>query len=239
MAPSEALLELSGVEAGYGKKQVLGGISLSVGHGEAVALLGHNGAGKTTTLRTAFGLEPLWGGSVAFEGTALSRRFRPRDAVELGMAMIPAERFVFPDLSVGDNLLLSARSLRPPERVARIEEAYTAFPILAERRKQLAGTMSGGEQRMVSLSMALMTKPRLLLLDEPSLGLSPVIAESIMARVRGLVDDGMSVVLVEQNVALALSVASRVYVIRAGGVIVAEASTDFENRGKEAWWKLF
>jgi branched-chain amino acid transport system ATP-binding protein len=239
LAPSETLLALEGIEAGYGKKQVLNGVSLEVGVGEAVALLGHNGAGKTTLLRAAFGLEPLWGGGIAYAGRGLPHRYSARDAVRMGMAMIPAERFVFPDLTVGDNLLLSARSLARADREARIAEAFAAFPVLEERRRQLAGTMSGGEQRMISLSMALMSRPRLLLLDEPSLGLAPVIAESIMERVRGLVADGTSVILVEQNVSAALSVASRVYVIRGGEGIVGESTAEFEARGREAWWKLF
>jgi branched-chain amino acid transport system ATP-binding protein len=239
LALSEPLLALDSIEAGYGKKRVLNGVSLEVGKGEAVALLGHNGAGKTTLLRAAFGLEPLWAGGVAFDGERLGDRYRSRDAVRMGMAMIPAEHFVFPDISVADNLMLSARSLSRGVRDERIEEAFTAFPVLKERRRQMAGTMSGGEQRMVSLSMALMTKPRLLLLDEPSLGLSPVVAETIMTRVRGLVDDGMSVILVEQNVSAAIALASRVYVIRGGAGIVAEAAAEFEARGREAWWTLF
>jgi branched-chain amino acid transport system ATP-binding protein len=229
LAPSEQrLLELDAVSTGYGKKQVLDDVGLHVGPGEAVALLGHNGAGKTTLLRTVLGLQPLWRGSVRFAGDAGDR-----------MAMVPAERFVFAELTVADNLRVSARGLSAADRAQRMAEAYARFPVLEERAGQLAGTMSGGEQRMVSLSMALMPRPRLLLLDEPSLGLAPVIAERIVALVRDLVADGMSVVLVEQNVAAALTVASRVYVLRSGRVLVEESADALAARGRESWWELF
>ena len=172
--------------------------------GEAIALLGHNGAGKTTLLQTVFGLQPIWKGRLLFAGRPLGERHSARAAVALGIAMIPAERFVFPDLTVLENLRLGVRGLSAAEGAQRIHAAYEDLPILRERAGQLAGTMSGGEQRMVSLSMALMRKPALLLLDEPSLGLSPAIAEQMMARVRRLVTQGVSVVLVEQNVPAAL-----------------------------------
>jgi branched-chain amino acid transport system ATP-binding protein len=155
------------------------------------------------------------------------------------MAMIPAERFVFPDLTVLENLRLGVRGLSAAEGAQRIHAAYEDLPILRERAGQLAGTMSGGEQRMVSLSMALMRKPALLLLDEPSLGLSPAIAEQMMTRVRRLVTQGVSVVLVEQNVPAALGVASRIYVLRSGRIILEEDAQAFTARGRENWWELF
>jgi branched-chain amino acid transport system ATP-binding protein len=155
------------------------------------------------------------------------------------MAMIPSERFVFPDLSVFDNLRVSAMGLSKAEHSEAFELAHAHFPILRERANQLAGAMSGGEQRMVSLAMALMRKPRLLLLDEPSLGLSPAIVEQVMARVRDLVRTGMSVILVEQNIPAALDVASRVYVLRSGHIILEESGEQFAARGREGWWRLF
>jgi branched-chain amino acid transport system ATP-binding protein len=232
-------LKLSDVDAGYGKKLVLSGVNLSVGRGEAIALLGHNGAGKTTVLQIIFGLLPLWKGSISVDGRTLERSRASRNTADLGMAMIPSERFVFPDLTVLENLRLSARGLSAAEREQSLAGAYEEFPILKTRGGQLAGVMSGGEQRMVSLAMALMRKPRLLLLDEPSLGLSPAIAEQLMARVRQLVVEGTSVVLVEQNVPAALSVASRVYVLRSGKIILEEAAATLSTQPREAWWSLF
>jgi branched-chain amino acid transport system ATP-binding protein len=233
------LLEVRGLSTGYGKKQVLDEVTMTVRAGEAVAVIGHNGAGKTTLLRSVFGLQRPWAGSVSIAGNALGTGHDAARAVDLGLAMIPAERFVFPDLSVLDNLRLSARGLAAGERNRRIEAAYTAYPVLRERARQPAGTMSGGEQRMVSLSMALMPQPRLLLLDEPSLGLSPVIVQQLMDRVRLLVREGMAVILVEQNIPAALSVASRVYVVRSGRIIQELSAEELRAMGREKWWQLF
>lgn len=246
MAPSETLssaatplLSVAGIAAGYGKKRVLDDIDLRIGAGEAIALLGHNGAGKTTLLQAIFGLQPIWKGQVAYAGRPLGERRSARVAVALGMAMIPAEHFVFPDLTVLENLRLGTRGLSTAESARRIDAAYVDYPVLRERANQLAGSMSGGEQRMVSLAMTLMRSPSLLLLDEPSLGLSPAIAEQVMARVRGLVAKGVSVVLVEQNIPAALSVASRIYVLRSGRIILEELAEAFAARGPENWWSLF
>jgi branched-chain amino acid transport system ATP-binding protein len=237
--PPDPLLSVAGVTAGYGKKRVLDHIGLSVVPGEAIALLGHNGAGKTTLLQAVFGLQPLWQGEMFFAGRSLGPRHSAPAAVALGMAMIPAERFVFPDLTVLENLRLGARGLNAAESARRIEAAYADYPVLHERADQLAGSMSGGEQRMVSLAMALLRKPSLLLLDEPSLGLSPAIAERMMRRVRGLLTQSVSVVLVEQNIPAALGVASRIYVLRSGRIILEESATAFAARGRENWWSLF
>jgi branched-chain amino acid transport system ATP-binding protein len=240
LAPSDgALLALEHLCAGYGKKQVLESVDIHVNPGEAVALIGHNGAGKTTLLRVAFGLHTLWGGSVRVAGHDVGRQYDARDAVRMGLAMIPAERFVFPDLTVLDNLRLSARRLDGVKQARRLEWAYESFPVLRERGKQLAGTMSGGEQRMVSLAMALIGEPRLLLLDEPSLGLSPAIAEQLTTHVRELVTDGTAVLIVEQNVPAALAVASRVYVLRSGSVIHEGGAQELLAMGREHWWELF
>ena len=247
MAPFEALpgllpdplLSVAGLATGYGKKRVLDHVDFSIGRGEAIALLGHNGAGKTTLLQAVFGLQPVWQGEIVFAGRPLGERHSAHAAVALGMAMIPAERFVFPDLTVLENLRLGARGLSTTESSRRIDAAYAEYPVLRERTGQLAGSMSGGEQRMVSLAMALLRQPLLLLLDEPSLGLSPAIAEQMMARVRALLAQGVSVVLVEQNIPAALSVASRIYVLRSGRIILEESSSSFAARGRENWWDLF
>jgi branched-chain amino acid transport system ATP-binding protein len=238
-AGAAPVLALANVVTGYGKRRVLEDVSLTVNAGEAIALIGHNGAGKTTMLQTMFGLQPLWGGRIVVDRSSLGPRHSAADAVHLGMAMIPAERFVFPDLTILENLRVSARTLSPAARDAQLTAAFSDFPILRERQSQLAGTLSGGQQRMVSLAMALMSRPRLLLLDEPSLGLSPAITEQMVARLNTLVKSRMTVVLVEQNIPVALAVASRVYVLRSGRIIVEETSDELRARGRENWWKLF
>ena len=232
------LLTLSGIGTGYGKKSVLTNINLTLNRGEAIAIFGHNGAGKTTLLQTIMGLRSPWSGTMIFRGNSIAKH-TARTAVNLGMAMIPSERFVYPDLTVRENLLLSAVVLPRTTRDQALELAYAQFPILRERKSQLAGAMSGGEQRMVSLAMALIRKPQVLLLDEPSLGLSPAIVEQVMRTIRGLLADGVSVVLVEQNIPAALSVAARAYVLRSGEIILEESGQQFANRGREGWWQLF
>ncbi len=235
-----SILTAENLSAGYGKKQVLHGVGLRVAPGEAVAVLGHNGAGKTTLLRAIFGLLPPWDGQVTFEGQ-LASRISASASVRRGMAMIPSERFVFADLSVADNLRLGALTVPGARaRKARLDAAYETFPLLKERSKQLAGTMSGGQQRLLSLAMALMTEPRLLLLDEPSLGLAPALAQSVLRQVKELVADrGMSVILLEQNVASALELASRVYVMRSGRIILTETAQHLLEMGPQRWWELF
>jgi branched-chain amino acid transport system ATP-binding protein len=230
------LLEVSELRAGYAGRDVVYGVDFKVGTGEIVTLLGHNGAGKTTTLRSIFGLQRPSGGSVRYAGRELTGS-RASRSIRAGISFVPAERFVFADLSVVENLELGA--LTAAEHYEeRVEKVFTLFPVLAERTKQLAGTMSGGQQRMLSLGMALMTAPRLMLLDEPSLGLSPKLAEEVMDTMRNLVaGDGVSVLLVEQNVDQALRHADRAYVMRSGRII-ADASAE-DLRAKETWWDLF
>ena len=237
--PHDAILRFEGVTTGYGAKRVLSDVSFHVGRGEAVALLGHNGAGKTTALKAVLGLQKTWDGAVSIDGAAVGPGHTPRDAVGQGVAMIPSEHFVFPDLTVHDNLRIAAQGLASAQTRERIDAALDDYPILRERLHQRAGTMSGGQQRMVSLAMALMRKPRLLLLDEPSLGLSPAIAQEVMQRVMLHVESGMSVLLVEQNVPLALSLASRVYVARSGRIIREMTAEALRDMGRERWWELF
>jgi branched-chain amino acid transport system ATP-binding protein len=233
-----ALLDVVGLRAGYDGRPVVFGVDLAVSPGEIVAVLGHNGAGKTTSLKAIFGfIEPM-SGTVSFRGrevTALSAVEHARR----GMTFVPAERFVFHDLTVHDNLLLAAAHEPSVERRAehrrRVDDL---FPVLAERRTQHAGTMSGGEQRMLSIGMALMAGPRLLLLDEPSLGLSPLYVENIMDAIRGVADElRVGVLMLEQSVAQALRVADRVYVMRSGETIAHETSEVLRNR--EQLWDLF
>jgi branched-chain amino acid transport system ATP-binding protein len=226
-SPAASVLTLDGLGAGYGRKQVVFDVSLDVGDGEIVGILGHNGSGKSTTIRTVLGLLKPMGGRVVYKDRDCTGR-SPRLNVSDGMALIPSERFVFQDLSVTDNLLLGAANDPDPERRARrMELVLDLFPILAERASQPAGVMSGGQQRMVSLGIALMSSPKLLLLDEPSLGLAPIVTREIFRIVRELNEqDGLTVLVVEQNAAIALDVASHAYVLEVGKVAVSGTSAE-------------
>jgi len=206
--------------------------------GEIVAVLGHNGAGKTTMLKTVFGLLRPMKGRVVYKGEDVSNA-PPARHVKMGMSYTPAERFVFANLSVSVNLRLAA--LQEPsreERDRRVARVYEMFPILEERKNQLAGTFSGGQQRILSVGMALMSDPRLMLFDEPSLGVSPAVTQQILASLRQMADqDGRAIILVEQNVGYALREADRVYVMRSGSVILEESADEMRKRGH--WWDLF
>jgi branched-chain amino acid transport system permease protein len=232
------VLDVKGLQAGYGTKQVVFDIDVHVDAGEVVTVLGHNGSGKSTTIKTILGLFPSMGGTVTFFGKDVSRA-GSRANVKAGMALIPSERFVFPDLSVLDNLLLGgANELDPVRRKQRMAQVYELFPVLKERTDQLAGTLSGGEQRMLSLGLLLMAGPKLLMLDEPSLGLAPVIVQQIFDSVRSLAqEEGLSVLLLEQNVGQALRVTDRAYVMRSGRVILEETAE--QMRARPSYWDLF
>lgn len=239
-APEAAgpLLDVRGLTAGYGRKQVLHGVDLKVTAGEIVTLMGHNGAGKTTTIRSVLGALRPRAGTIRISGRDTTRD-PVRKVVAAGVAMIPSERFVFPDLTVHDNLLLGAANAPSgsdtAERLATVKEL---FPILQERSRQHAGSMSGGQQRMVSLGMALMARPRLLLLDEPSLGLAPSVVETIFGRLRDLADgERIGILLLEQNVKQALRIADRAYVMRSGQVILEEDAD--RMRLRPDFWDLF
>jgi len=219
------LLRLADVRAGYGDSVVLQGLSLEVGEGEAVCLLGPNGAGKTTTTRVVSGLLRPWGGEVRFAGTDVCAVPAHR-RVDLGICLSPEGRQVFPNLTVRENLLLGAFARRPrAQRDQTLEEVLTLFPRLRERSRQRAGLMSGGEQQMLAIGRALMGRPRLLMLDEPSLGLAPKIVLEVFATIAKVVQSGISILFVEQNAQAALSVARRGYVL-ANGVVTAAGSAD-------------
>jgi branched-chain amino acid transport system ATP-binding protein len=232
------VLDLQGLQAGYGRKQVVFDVDLHVATGEIVTVLGHNGSGKSTTIKTVLGLIPAMGGTVTYLGNDVTRA-GSRANVKAGMGLIPSERFVFPDLSVLDNLLLGAANEPDADRrKERMADVYQLFPVLRERSDQLAGTLSGGEQRMLSLGLLLMSGPKLLMLDEPSLGLAPVIVEHIFGAVRSLArDEDLSVLLLEQNVGQALRVTDRAYVMRSGRVILEETAAQMLAR--ESYWDLF
>lgn len=234
----ETVLSIEGLNAGYGRKQVVFDVSMHVGLGEIVGVLGHNGSGKSTTIKTVHGVVPPLGGRITYQG-ADTKGNGTRTNVRNGMALIPSERFVFQDLTVLDNLLLGGANEPDADRRAkRTELVYDLFPILKERSTQLAGTMSGGQQRMVSLGLALMASPKLLMLDEPSLGLAPTVVQQIFAAVRHLADtEGLAVLLLEQNVGQALRIVDRVYVMRSGRVLLEETVEQMRARG--SYWDLF
>ena len=212
------MLALDGVAAGYGDVLAVRSISLEVAPGECVALIGANGAGKTTTLRAIAGLLPLRGGRILFEGRPLAG-LTPREIVALGLAHVPEGRQVFASLTVLENLEMGART--PAARAARretLDEVFALFPRLKERTPQAAGTLSGGAQQMLAIGRALMARPRLLLLDEPSLGLAPIAVRSIMEIVATVNRRGTTILLVEQNVRRALALCGRGYVVENGVV---------------------
>jgi branched-chain amino acid transport system ATP-binding protein len=211
------LLQVRALRAGYGAVEVLRGIDLQVGEGEAVALLGSNGAGKSTLNNVVCGLFPAWSGHVGFDGTDLTRAHY-RDVVKAGLIQVPEGRRIFPNLTVRENLELGAFTRARERRADNLERAFVLFPRLRERARQVAGTLSGGEQQMLAIGRGLMAQPRLLILDEPSLGLSPLLVEELFALIRTLRDDGLAVLLVEQNVGQSLEVADRAYVLENGAI---------------------
>lgn len=215
---SAALLTMEGVRANYGDFQALFNVTLEIRAGEIVTLIGANGAGKTTTLRVVSGLLPSRHGRLRFEGQDISK-LPPHEIVVRGVSHVPEGRQLFPHMSVEENLALGAYIRRARSRLKdAMEEQFELFPRLKERRRQLAGTLSGGEQQMVAIARGLMTAPRLLLLDEPSLGLAPKIVEEVFAKVQQISKSGVTVLIVEQNVVDGLSISDRGYVVENGEI---------------------
>ena len=219
------MLEVTGLEVRYGNVTAVKGISLEVREGEVVAIIGPNGAGKTSTLRAITGLVPSAGGRVVFRGTDVSR-WKAHRIVTLGLGHAPEGRRLFPQMTVMENLRMGAYRRRVPSEIGRtIAQVEELFPRLAERRTQLAGTLSGGEQQMLAIGRALMAEPRLLVLDEPSFGLAPMIVREIGRIVRLINHErGVSVLLVEQNARMALGIAGRAYVMETGRVVLSGPS---------------
>jgi len=211
------VLALEDVRSAYGRIEVLHGVSLEVRNGELVTLVGANGAGKTTLLKAISGVQPISGGRMRFAGEPLER-VRAHARVALGIAQVPEGRQLFTPLSVEDNLLLGAWARRSAAPDAQLARVYALFPMLAELRRLAAGSLSGGQQQMLAVGRALMAKPRLLLLDEPSMGLAPIVVDQILGILAQLKEEGMTVLLVEQNARAALSIADRGYVIETGRV---------------------
>lgn len=230
------LLTVEGLRVGYGKVEVLHGIDLTVRPGEIVALLGSNGAGKTTTLRALSGLEPVRGGTIALNGAGITNLPAHKIAA-LGLAHVPERRRLFAPLSVEENLKLGGYLIRGQhaELKRRIETMYALFPRLLERRLQLAGTLSGGEQQMVAIARALILQPRLLVLDEPSMGLAPLVVRAIFGIIKRLRDEGMGILLVEQNARQTLKIADRAYVLENGAIMLeGDAATLAQDRRVQA-----
>lgn len=217
-----AMLELNDVHAYYGKIHALKGISITVDKGEIVTLIGANGAGKSTTLRTISGLLPPQEGTIQYEGDDLTK-YKAHDIVYKGIAMVPEGRGVFSRLTVAENLDMGAYTRKDKEAInSDLERVYDLFPRLKERRTQVSGTLSGGEQQMLATARALMASPRLLLMDEPSMGLAPVLVEDIFETVLAINEEGTTILLVEQNAQMALSVANRGYVLQSGEIVLQD-----------------
>jgi branched-chain amino acid transport system ATP-binding protein len=218
-----ALLELDGIHTSYGEIRILQDVSLEVGEGELVCLLGGNASGKSTTLKTILGLVTPYAGSVRFVGEEVTRR--PTSyRIARGMAIVPENRRLFAPMSVQENLEMGAY-LRNGGRKEDFERVYTLFPLLYERRKQLAGTLSGGEQQMVAMGRALMSRPKLLLMDEPSMGLAPILVERNFDIIKQVHESGVAVLVVEQNANVSLSIADRGYVLQTGRVVLADEAS--------------
>lgn len=220
------MLEIDKLAVAYGHLQVLWDVSLSVEKGQLVALVGSNGAGKTTTLKTVQGLLKPLNGQVRFMGKNV-HLMQTHQIVEAGMSLVPEERLLFPEMTVVENLELGAFAPIPRrKRAATLEWVYELFPRLKDREKQKAGTLSGGEQQMVAVGRALMAKPSLLMLDEPSLGLAPLIVEELFGIIERINQEGISILLVEQNVQVSLALAHRAFIMETGRVILTGAGTE-------------
>lgn len=220
------MLEVQDVATGYGRAQALWDVSLRVGDSEIVTIIGPNGAGKSTLVNVLAGIHPVWEGQVVLDGVELTA-LEPHEVCRAGISVVPEGRQVFSDMTVADNLEIGAYhpGARPGRR-ATLEQVNEIFPVLAKRHKQLAGSLSGGEQQMLAVGRALMAQPRLLLLDEPSLGLAPVIVDTIFENLRRINGEGTSVLVVEQNVVEALELASRGYVLEQGRIVKEAPASD-------------
>jgi len=229
----QPILELKNVHSGYGSIKALKGISLKVMPGEIVAIIGANGAGKSTTLMTICGIVPVDRGEVFYEGKLINK-VSPEKLPTMGLCQVPEGRRIFPRLTVEENLILGAFHREDKDQIAKdIQHSYDLFPILGERSRQHGGTLSGGEQQMLAIARALMTKPKVLLLDEPSLGLAPIIIQQIFNIIADInKEEGTTILLVEQNANLALQAASRGYVVETGEITLEDKASDLLKNPK-------
>jgi branched-chain amino acid transport system ATP-binding protein len=233
------MLRVEHLTSGYGRIAVLRDVSLDVAKGEMVALVGSNGAGKTTLLRAISGVQPITGGAITFDGRAV-HTLSPHARVRAGIVQVPEGRQVFAPLPVADNLRLGAWTRSDPDIARDLDEVYATFPALAEKRQIAAGALSGGQQQMLAIGRALMARPKLLLLDEPSMGLAPMLAEQILANVAALKARGLTVLLVEQRAHAALAIADRAYVLETGRITLSgdSAALREDARVREAYLGL-
>lgn len=224
-----AMLEIKDLSVNYGVIKALKGISFEVNEGEVIALIGANGAGKTTTLHTITGLLPAKTGSIKFNGTELTKT-PAHKIVEMGIAHVPEGRRIFQNLSVLDNLKLGAYTRKDKDGIAKdLQMVYERFPRLAERKSQVAGTLSGGEQQMLAMGRALMSKPKIVVMDEPSMGLSPILVNEIFDIIKSIRESGTTVLLVEQNAKKALAISDRAYVLETGKIVLSGKASDLLN----------
>jgi len=221
----ESLLEVRELSAGYGETQVLRGVNLSVNAGEIVAVLGSNGVGKSTLNRTISGIVRARAGTIRFDGAMIEHE-RPAEIVARGLIHVPEGRRIFPNLTVTENLDLGSYRRAARRRAKNRERVYEIFPRLRQRQSQRAGTMSGGEQQMLAIGRGLMAEPKLIIMDEPSLGLSPLLVEELFALISRINSDGVSVLLVEQNVVQSLEIADRAYILAEGKFVMSGSSAD-------------
>jgi len=222
------LLAISGLHAGYGATEILRGIDLAVHERETVAVLGSNGAGKSTLNRAVSGVLRPWRGAISFQGKAIARA-RPSAIVARGLIHVPEGRRIFPNMTVAENLDLGCYRRARRHRAQNRERVYGIFPRLAERQRQSAGTLSGGEQQMLAIGRGLMAEPVLLILDEPSLGLSPLLVEELFALIRRINQEGIALLLVEQNVVQSLEVAQRAYVLDNGAIVLQGSAAEVRD----------
>jgi branched-chain amino acid transport system ATP-binding protein len=225
---AEALLAISGLHTGYGSTEILRGVDLEVRPGEIVAVLGSNGAGKSTMNRTISGVMRAWRGTIRFKNDNIERE-RPTDIVARGLIHVPEGRRIFPNMTVRENLDLGAYRRGRANRAANIVRVFSIFPRLAERQSQRAGTLSGGEQQMLAIGRGLMAEPELLILDEPSLGLSPLLVEELFALIKSINAQGIALLLVEQSVMQSLEVAQRAYILDNGRFVLEGSAADIAN----------
>jgi branched-chain amino acid transport system ATP-binding protein len=226
--PTDALLNVRGLHAGYGETEILRGIDLVVGSGDIVAVLGSNGAGKSTLNLAISGLVPAREGSIEFDGRFIQDA-SPAAIVAAGLVHVPEGRRIFPNMSVADNLDLGSYRRASGQRAANRERVFAMFPRLCERASQRAGTLSGGEQQMLAIGRGLMAEPKLLILDEPSLGLSPLLVEEMFAMILRLNKDGLAVLLVEQNVVQSLDIVHRAYILEHGSFVMSGSAADIRS----------